>query len=105
MKFGTLLLLILIGCSPAPPIRVAYQPQTCLKCGAEFDVLPANPSDVVPSTIEWCFHDGKLCHEGLDLIIEGMNKGDDTSFLEHCKKCEGCKCATFTPEEWSRLNE
>lgn len=82
--------------------------QRCLMCGAEWTIEPLDNKEV-PPTIEWCFHDGKLCEIGLDLVKEQLKNGEseglEKRFIDHCKVCTGCRCASFTPEEWAAAND
>lgn len=106
-----LLSLLLIGCTRIDnrPAQKGMQwfPQTCLKCGSEFDVSPVDPKSEVSRTVEWCFNDGAYCDAGLVLLQDIMSEhpidGADIRFVEHCKACEGCKCAAYEPEEWHTL--
>lgn len=103
--------MLLIGCSKIDnrPSQKGMQwfPQTCLKCGSTFDVCPVDPAKAVPRTVEWCFNDGAYCETGLELLqphLIGEESSDSNNrFIDHCKTCDGCKCAAFEPEDWRRL--
>lgn len=81
--------------------------ETCLKCGTTYDVMSREP---VPehSTIDWCFNDGNLCEVGFELIKEQLRDGESEALnhkvFEHCKVCEGCRYASYTPEKWRSAN-
>lgn len=109
-NFLTLLpVAILAGCT-----KTNSQPepkdhrQECQMCGAIWFITPDDPSEVIPPTVEWCFHDGTYCQVGLKLLIE-QQRNDETQepserMIEHCRECQGCRCATFTPSEWAEIN-
>lgn len=113
-RFSLILsLLLMVGCDePAGPVELndgsgrKSWPVTCEMCGHGWQVIPNNPEEVVPPTIEWCFDDGGYCQNGVDLLIEATDSHSDKSpeakaFFSHCKICVGCKCAAFTPDRWA----
>ncbi len=106
-----LLSLLLIGCSkienrPAKKDTLWF-PQTCLKCGSKYDVCPTDPKRKVSPTVEWCFNDGAYCETGFvllqDILREHPINGADVRFVDHCRVCDGCKCAAYEPHEWHAL--
>lgn len=99
-----LLLMLSLGCNQSKTI---YN-QRCLMCGAEWTIEPLDGKSV-PPTIEWCFHDGKLCEVGFELVKEQLKNGEseglEKRLIDHCRVCAGCRCASFTPEEWANAND
>ena len=108
----TVFVVLLTGCKSVEPTKPqpTEWPQTCEMCGAEWLVTPIeNPDEQVPPTVEWCFHDGAYCGEGLDMIIKSETEGGsedlERQFLNHCLSCKGCRCAAFSPDEWNKIIE
>jgi len=89
------------------PPQQKWQTQTCKMCGAVWSILPSDPSEKIPLTIEWCLKDGAYCEEGWEIIREryknGLSEDLDRRWINHWLKCKGCRCAAFTPEEWHGL--
>jgi len=84
--------------------------QKCDMCGAQWWITPVeNPDEVVPPTVEWCFHDGAYCKDGFAMIMEQHEKGEsqelERRWLNHCLSCKGCRCAAFEPEEWRKITD
>lgn len=107
----------IIGCSSADDVKtdtvvVVHRkqwPQKCEMCGAEWIVVPNDPSEPVPPTVEWCFNDGSYCEEGFEIILDQLKNGRseelDRRWLNHCLKCKSCRCAAFTPEKWHKITD
>ena len=97
------------GCLSETPEPSKEWPQTCEMCGAEWLVTPNDPSEQVPPTIEWCFHDGDFCQVGFAMIQEQATDGQpdelERRFLNHCLSCQGCRCAAFDPDEWRKITD
>ena len=104
-----------IGCTavddakPEPKPQRKEYPQACEMCGAEWVVMPNDPSETVPGTVEWCFHDGAYCEQGFAMIIEQEKNGPsdelERRWLNHCLSCKGCRCAAFEPDEWRKVTD
>jgi hypothetical protein len=81
--------------------------QTCELCGTVWNVISLDGRPV-PPTIRWCFHDGCLCDQGMDILCETMddveNPASQTRWLEHCRNCVDCRYASFTPERWDEAS-
>lgn len=111
--FGILSLTLLIGCFPSEAVKTdpkpqqEWQPQKCEMCGSEWVVMPNDPQEKVPPTVEWCFNDGSYCVEGFHMLTEqvenGMSPELERRWLKHCMECRGCRCAAFDPEEWQKI--
>lgn len=102
-----------IGCSSVDVAKPKPQrkewPQKCELCGAEWLVMPNDPSEVVPPTVEWCFHDGSYCQEGFSMIVQQAKNGksdeSERQWFNHCLTCKGCRCAAFEPDEWQKITD
>jgi hypothetical protein len=112
-KYICIIALLLSGCEatvPAPPrdYWMINQVQKCEMCGSTYIV---NSKVKEPATSEWCFDDGVPCWEGLRILAQfDMNKTPKDAYaqskwIEHCKDCVGCKCSTFSPEEWHDITK
>lgn len=103
-----LLLVLLSGCSQETyaPKKKEVQTQACEMCGHVWEVYAA-PGEQVPPTIKWCLHDSNFCQTGFGLFLDTTQKGilihDSPELVEHCRKCKGCRCAIFEPEDWYTL--
>ena len=106
---------LFIGCvsvddaKPEPEPQRKEWPQTCEMCGVEWLVTPNDPSEAVPPTVEWCFHDGVYCEVGLEIMIESQKNGEtdelNRRWLNHCLTCRGCRCAAFDPDDWRKVTD
>jgi len=97
------------GCSKPEEPKPSSQwwKQTCEKCGAEWSLYHPNGGTAPPKTLEWCFQDGNYCWTGFAMIqksIKDESAFPTAEFVSHCKKCDGCKCAFFTPSKWKDAN-
>lgn len=104
---------LIIGCMPDGDARPGQKPQrkewpqVCEMCGTEWMVIPNDPDEAVPPTVEWCFHDGQYCEVGFAMMIEKAKDGESADLerrlINHCLTCKGCRCAAFSPEEWRKV--
>jgi hypothetical protein len=77
--------------------------QRCLMCGTEWTI--ENFKEEPPATVDWCFHDGKICVEGfriLQEVVKSNRSVHSPEIVEHCKSCDGCRMAHFIPETWAK---
>jgi hypothetical protein len=74
-------------------------PQVCENCGREWLVTSLDGSPV-PPTIEWCFHCGFYCEEGIGLAVRSTDAATHAELVNHCRTCVDCRRAAFTPEQW-----
>lgn len=121
-KYYPLFLIFLLGCSSQKSLekqpvsiqrQLTWYNQKCEMCGREFTTASIH-NDVLPPTIEWCFYDGKICEQGLEIVIDGLKAeaaGDDDLVKKekyhlylHCTECVGCRCAHYRPREWKQLH-
>jgi len=109
-------IVLFIGCGtvddakPEPKPQRTEWSQKCDMCGAQWWITPVeNPDEVVPPTVEWCFHDGAYCEDGFAMIMEQHGKGESQElkrrWLNHCLACKGCRCAAFDPDEWRKVTD
>ena len=78
-------------------------------CGSKWLVTPLDPNCEVPPTVDWCFHDGSYCEVGFGMILDASKNGETPErmrqWLNHCLECQGCRCAAFSPEEWTEITD
>ena len=109
-------IVLFIGCGtvddakPEPRPKRKEWSQKCDMCGAQWWITPVeNPDEVVPPTVEWCFHDGAYCKDGFAMIMEQHEKGEspelERRWLNHCLSCKGCRYAAFEPDEWRKITD
>ena len=103
-----LLSILLLGCNTVeqPKPKNQWWHQSCDKCGRDWYIYLPNGGKIPPKTIEWCFSDGDYCETGFKMVIQSVKNKEDfptDEFVKHCKKCEGCKCAFFTPKSWNSV--
>jgi len=96
-------------------INTYFTNKTCLSCGEVMKVQSRNK--LQNREVEWCFHCGRFCQEGLDIYIKVAEEAQrlidndletsekmvevEMEMISHCKECLGCKAALFTPEKWA----
>lgn len=77
-------------------------PQVCENCGKEWLVTSLDGSPV-PAKTAWCFYCGFYCETGIGLAIRANDSESKAALVAHCRECDECKHAAFTPEEWAEV--
>lgn len=78
--------------------------QVCENCGQEWLVTPLDGKPV-PTKVAWCFYCGFYCETGIGLAIRANDDESKAALVAHCRECNDCKYAAFTPEQWAEVAE